>query len=115
MKNATSSVKFDLNAIKLKTAKQTAKAQLALDKQIVEDMAKFTPYKSGTLESTAHNDLGKGIIKNTTKYARRQYYGVDFNFTKEINPKATHHWFEKAKSIYIKPWQKLVNKELNES
>lgn len=114
MKQVTGKVTFNINQLKLKTVKQIAKAQKALDEQVVKDMSQFTPYKSGTLESTAHNDLGKGIIKNTTRYARRQYYGVDFNYTRDHNPKATHHWFEKAKSIYVKMWQKLVNTELNE-
>ena len=81
-------------------------AQQWLDKRVVQDTDKFVPMDIGMLAGSPRRatEFGSGKVVYDTPYARRQYYGVNFNFSRDKHPNATHHWFEKAKSIFLKYW-----------
>lgn len=65
-------------------------------------MGPFVPMDTGALEASA----GKSqpwVVTYDTPYARRQYYGVNFNFVKQKHPNAKARWDEGP------DWQELGN------
>lgn len=53
------------------------RVQKFIDKECIELMTKYTPWLNGVLEKAPESGtvIGSGIIKQTTPYARFQYYG----------------------------------------
>lgn len=92
------------------------RAQYLLDSQIVQDTSPFTPFRTGTLDSSVMRatDLGSGQIVYDTPYARHMYYGVHcrtgkpFNFNKKFHPLATQEWIEASKAVYLEKWTNTV-------
>lgn len=64
----------------------------------------YVPMKTGTLTNTVA--ITPGQIEHTVPYARYQYEGTHFNFTRTYHPKATAHW-DKAAEPTQKP--KLIS------
>lgn len=60
-------------------------------------MDKFVPMDKGKLSKDYTCDPGKVIY--STVYARRQFYGTNFNFSRDMHPNATARW-DKAVSPY---------------
>lgn len=81
-------------------------AQAKLDTQVIKDSNVFCPQDEGTLRDSAllNSRIGSGEIRWATPYAKRLYYGVNFNFSRDKNPNARAKWFEEAKSRYVKDW-----------
>lgn len=110
------SIKIDRglpNFINTKFPKWIKDGQNALDNRILKDCNPFVPMDTGMLSLSGRVDTeayasGKGGVSWHTPYAKRMYYGdigkPEFNFSRDKHPKATHRWFEKAKSIYGKQW-----------
>lgn len=97
--------------------KAIKRAQMKLDTQVINDSNYFIPHITGTLEDSAviNTVIGSGLVKWKTDYARRQYYGIDFDHSKQSNPNARSKWFEAAKAQKIEQWRKLVNDEIQHS
>lgn len=93
------------------------RAQMKLDQQIITDSNYYCPLKTGTLQKSAQINtvIGSGNIVWKTPYARRQYYGVNFDRSKDPNPNATAKWFEAAKAHKLNDWEKLVNDTIKHS
>lgn len=102
-------IKFDmsLNLDRGGHARRVGLAHAALDSQIIKDTEAFVPMDTGTLVSSALRHSVVGEIKYSTPYARRLYYGEGFNFRKIPHPQATHHWFEKAKAVWLGQWTRI--------
>lgn len=83
-------------------------AQAQLDQDVLKDSNYFIPFDTGHLRDSSliHTRIGSGKIVWKTKYAKYQYYGVDFNFSHDVNPNASSLWFERAKSLHKKDWLK---------
>lgn len=67
---------------------------LALAETSARYMNPFVPMRDGFLSqtyTTGVDDLG-GYVDYTMPYARKQYNGKGFNFSKEMHPLATDHW-----------------------
>lgn len=81
-------------------------AQAKLDTQVIKDSNVFCPEDVGTLRDSAllNSRIGTGEIRWATPYAKRLYYGVNFNFSRDKNPNARAKWFEEAKARYLKDW-----------
>ncbi len=60
----------------------------------------YTPYKTGMLDNTVV--ITPGQIEHTVPYARYQYYGERFHFSKEQHPLASAKWDQAAE-----PTQKI--------
>lgn len=113
-------IKFNMDSAKVtaKLGRYVHEKQRALDEQVAKDSTPFVPMRDGNIGGTLSNSVqksnfGSGQIKWETPYARRMYYGVNYNFNngpKAPHSQATHHWFEKAKSIYKKDWIRMMNK-----
>lgn len=106
-------VRLKLNVPKLiKTiGKRMAKAQFALDQQVLKDTNFYVPKDSGQLEASAIKGtrLGSGKIIYNEPYAAYQFY-TDNNKSKDQNPNASTEWFEVAKSKNVKKWDRIAQK-----
>lgn len=118
--------------------KQFQEAQFWLDGQVWNDMEKYMPFRDGIMrnvaltQSKALQGSGK-VIAGAPPYGRFLYEGkvmVDpdtgspwakkgakkvvtdrpLNFSKEVHPDATDHWFDSAKTESGDKWVKGVKK-----
>lgn len=108
---------FDTQAAKARISAAIHKAQIKLDQQVITDSNFYCPLKTGTLQKSAiiNTVLGSGLVVWRTPYARRQYYGVKFDRSRDPNPNACAKWFEAAKTRKSKDWEKLVNDTVKNS
>ena len=108
---------FDEAALMRRFHKGASLAQMRLDQQVITDSNYYCPLKTGTLQRSAiiGSVIGSGTVRWVTPYARRQYYGVGFDRSKDPNPNATAKWFEAAKAHRLKDWEKLVNDTVKNS
>lgn len=115
----TFTVKGNFNdaAAKARISAAIHKAQMKLDQQVINDSNYYVPLKTSTLQKSAiiNTVLGSGLVKWRTPYARAQYYGVNFDHSKQRNPNACAKWFEAAKAHKLKDWEKLVNDTIENS
>lgn len=102
---------FNEQAVKARFAKTIDLAQMKLDQQVITDSNYYCPLKTGTLQKSAQINtvIGSGLVVWRTPYARAQYYGVNFDRSKDPNPNACAKWFEAAKSRKLEAWRKLVS------
>lgn len=108
---------FNDTAAKARISAAIHKAQMKLDQQVITDSNYFVPLKEGVLQKSAiiNTVIGSGLVKWRTPYARAQYYGVNFDHSKQRNPNACAKWFEAAKARKVKQWEKLVNDTVKNS
>lgn len=118
------------------------KAQVELDRQVMNDMEPFMPYRTGRLvrETRAENrgregtgrftasgtDYGKYlytgkrlVTKNagdpwTRKGAKTYTTTQDIVFNKSVHPEAQAYWFEAAKKRHMKEWLRITKKTVGE-
>lgn len=88
------------------------RAQKWLDNEVLKDCQPFVPMRSGNLmdSGVAGTTLGSGEVVYNAPYARRMYYGTNFNFSKLKHPQACAQWFEKAKALHKEDWRQGVQK-----
>ena len=108
---------FNDAAAKARISAAVHKAQTRLDQQVITDSNFYCPLKTGTLQKSAviNTVLGSGLVKWRTPYARAQYYGINFDRSKDPNPNACAKWFEAAKARKMKDWEKSVNDTVKNS
>jgi len=105
--------KINPNHISKKLIKNMEKLQPILNIQVVKDSNVYCPKAEGTLQTSASDGNMNGkTVEWRTKYAHNLYYGVDYNFSKDVNPLARAKWFHEAKAKHKKDWIALLNKEL---
>lgn len=87
---------------------QYSKAQIWLDNEVIKDTTPYVPMDLGTLSKSAimGTKIGSGTVVWNTPYARRLYYGLNFNFSPAGHPKAQAQWFEASKAINKNKWLK---------
>lgn len=97
---------LDTQKLKAKTTSARDAAQMQLDQDVLKDSNYFIPFDTGHLRDSSliHTRIGSGKIVWGAKYARYQYYGVDFNFSHDVNPNSSSLWFERAKALHKKDW-----------
>ena len=111
---------FDTQATKARISAAIHKAQMKLDQQVITDSNYYCPLRAaqgGTLQKSAQINtvIGSGLVVWRTPYARRQYYGVNFDHSKSANPNACAKWFEAAKAQKMEQWRKLVDDTIKNS
>lgn len=111
---------FDTQAVKARISAAIHKAQMKLDQQVITDSNYYCPLRAaqgGTLQKSAQINtvIGSGLVVWRTPYARRQYYGVNFDHSKSANPNACAKWFEAAKARKMEQWRKLVDDTIKNS
>lgn len=89
-----------------------------LTNQVAADMDQFVPFSVMNHEHMANTvHVKDNHITYSTPYARAQFYGFINghpirHWTTSEHPQATKRWDLKAKSLYMKQWQRLYAKEL---
>lgn len=116
MEGLTFSAKAVINEaeIKAKTTDKIKQVQAPLDALVLQDSNYFIPIKTHTMENSSiiSTKIGTGEIVWRTDYARRQYYGVNFDHSKQLNPNACAKWFEAAKARWLDKWVRFINEQL---
>lgn len=92
---------------------QKNKAQKWLDSQVIVDSTPYVPMNTGALFKSAATGthLGDGLVVWDSAYARRLYYGLEFNFRDDKHPKAQAQWFEAAKATCKQTWIRIVRQK----
>ncbi|PEU16828.1 minor capsid protein, partial [Bacillus sp. AFS019443] len=103
-------ITVDTSGIESRVLEAIQKTQFVLDQQVLKDSNFFIPKDTGELErsSIRFSRPGEGHIEWNTPYARRTYYGVNFNFSRDSNPNASSLWFECAKARNVTDWARIV-------
>lgn len=70
----------------------------------------WVPYLNNPLSTTV--EIEPYLIRYIQPYARRQYYGVDFNHTVEFHPLASALWDEVAMQTQLEPFKEQVKEIL---
>lgn len=85
-------------------------AQYVLDNQVLKDSNYFIPMDTQALERSGimFSQLGDGVVRWQTPYARKVYYDTNINFSVDKNPRARALWFEAAKSQFGNSWVTLA-------
>ena len=103
-------VEFDVGAAMARREPLFARAQAALDEQVIKDSNVYCPEQEGTLQSSAitASKIGQGVVMYATPYARRLYYNPQYNFSHDKNPNARGKWFEEAKARHCGDWLRIA-------
>jgi len=80
------------------------RAQAFLDSEVIRQSHQFVPFVQGTLANTVVIEA-PGRIVYVQPYARRQYYGDSFTFTKTFHPDAGARWTDRAKAAHLADWK----------
>ena len=117
---------------------QYRRAQFALDSQVMIDMQPYMPMVTGTFinvtKAMSASLAGSGIVvaaappmgrflyegkvmvdpETNSPWARKGAKKVvtekDLQYNKNAHPKATDHWFEKAKEEHLDEWVELTKR-----
>lgn len=97
--------------------KALKKAQYALDSQVLKDSNYFIPMDTSYLmnSSLRASEIGEGLIRWDTPYARRLYYNPQYNFQKDENPNARGLWFEEARARFAPDWERIAQQTFNDN
>lgn len=87
-------------------------AQKFLDNEVVKDCTPYVPMRTGALMRSGINGTkpGSGKVIYNAPYSKKMYYGLHYNFSKDLHPQASAQWFEKAKAVELKSWMSGVDK-----
>ena len=125
-------IDFNVAKIASKIKSHIETLQPILDMQVMKDSNYYAPMDTGNLQASAITgsyfeqptkaltmpilqsgqmsvNAGKGKVVWNTPYAKKMYYGVGYNFSKDSNTNAQAKWFEKAKATKIGNWRKILN------
>lgn len=90
MANITFKVNIDADLYRVLDKILDNKTKLAIHNLFAKMNNDYVPFLEGPLSQTVQ--VFPDYIKYIQPYANYQYNGVNFNFTKDFHPKATHHW-----------------------
>jgi len=84
--------------------------QELLDSEVLKSSNVFIPTDSHELmrSSLRATSFGSGKIIWDVPYARRLYWNPSYNFSTDVNPKASGMWYEKAKAQDLGEWIKML-------
>ena len=105
----STTVTFNTPKVSARIKRDLVPVQKALDIQVLKDSNYFCPEKDGDLKTSGLQSVpGSGIVEWNKPYANKQYN--DFkNKSLDKNPSARMKWFEAAKALHKKDWEKLAN------
>jgi len=106
--------KLDVAATEKRLDARLKLAQKAVDAKVLQDSNFYIPMDSGSLKNSGiiSTVIGSGVVQWSAPYAAEQYYGKP-NKSHQKNPNARMMWFEVAKSVKLKEWEKLANDTYN--
>lgn len=107
----TVTTKLDEREIAVRIEAKAKKVQPYLAAMVLQDSNYFVPIKTSTLEKSAiiNSRINESVIVWRTPYARAQYYGDNFDHSKQFNPNARPRWFEAARAQWLEKWVRFTN------
>ena len=83
-----------------------------LTNEFIKDANYYAPMDKGILRSSAiiNSIFRKGLAIWKTPYARRLFYGITFNFSKDSNPNARAMWGDEAERVHRKKYKRIFTK-----
>lgn len=83
-----------------------ARAQKFMDSEVLRYSAPYVPMRSGWLMKSGNTGtvIGSGKVIYNAPYAKKCYYGLHMNFSKDKHPQACAQWFEPAKAVHKQDW-----------
>ena len=114
MIGATGTFKFSPEGVRTKIGGASRRAQFLLDQQVAKDSNYYCPedlgYSGGLMGSVEPSATeGKGVLVWNEPYAAAQYYDLP-NKSKDKNPNARMKWFEAAKAVCKKKWERVAQR-----
>jgi hypothetical protein len=108
-------VKVSIDGLARAAAKRSAYARFVTTQQVIKDSNRYVPFYEGTLmkSSLTASDPKRGIVRWDTPYARKMYNGLNYNFSKDMNPLAGPQWYKRAEGVHGKSWLKVAQGALN--
>jgi hypothetical protein len=108
-------VRAELGNLQSRVQQAIDASQIQLDQEVLKDSNFFIPKDTGELErsSLRASNIGQGVLRWDTPYARRLYYNPQYTFSKDVNPNAQGLWFEAAKARYKRDWIRISQQTLN--
>ena len=105
--------KVDINIPRLNDRfdNRLQRAQSYLDNEVIRHSRPYVPFVQGMLANTVVIEA-PGKIVYVQPYARRLYYGLDFDFTTTFHKNAGPKWADKAKAVHFNDWKDGVEKIL---
>lgn len=107
-----------------KAQKAANAAKFAVAENVLADCSEYVPYETGALRRSGDTEQpsGDGPAKvvwgkdaDTAKYARVQYFGVNFDHPRRPNnSKGCAKWFEKAKAERKAEWVAMAQQVMRE-
>lgn len=88
-------VLVDMNVNAVYNSRITSRVRLLATTTLAKLLNPYVPFDTGTLANTA--EVSETSVTYIQPYARRMYYGEDFNFNTDYHPFATHHWLDALK------------------
>ncbi|UTI41120.1 minor capsid protein [Niallia sp. RD1] len=109
-------IEFNTANISSRIRNTLEETQKILDVQVLKDSNYYAPQDTGELQRSGDRLTipGSGKVIWETPYARRLYYGITFNFSKDKNANAGPLWFEQGKSTFLSDWVRIVQNDFND-
>ena len=90
--------------------------QLQMHNELARIVDPWVPFLEGALAQTI--EVTEDGVTYTQPYARRQYYGLDFNHTIDYHPLASAQWDKAAMTVkreeFVKICESIINRRLKE-
>ncbi|MED1602603.1 minor capsid protein [Alkalihalophilus marmarensis] len=111
------SVNVDISKIAPKVINATKRAKHAVAEQVLKDSNSFVPADIWNLRDSSlrFSNLEEGQLVWQTPYARKLYFGVRFNFSRDKNPNAGPLWYERARAAYLPQWQNVAKRTVEQN
>lgn len=112
-------VNFDSKRIqkKFEALQDDDKMMLEIHTTFARMINPWVPYLHGPLSQTV--EIEPHCVRYIQPYARRQYYGLDFNHTKDVHPLASAMWdkvaMETQRDSFVKQVSKIVKRRARQT
>lgn len=110
----STSIRVNIRNVDRQLRQHMETAKFALSQQVLKDSNEYIPADTWELRNSSltASKPNEGKLIWNTPYARRMYYGMNYNFSKDKNINASAEWFEKAKSVHKKDWLKIAKAKI---
>ncbi|MET3504943.1 minor capsid protein [Halalkalibacter oceani] len=110
-------VRVDTSKIQPKLASATKRARFLVAQQVLKDSNRFAPRDIGNLidSSVRASNLDEGLVAWDTPYARKLYFGVRMNFSRDKNPSAGPMWYERARAAHLPEWVNVAKNAMRDT
>lgn len=109
-------IQINRHACEVRVQAAAQKAVSMVSSEILRDCNEFVKVDKHTLEASSYiySNTKQGHLVWNTVYARRQHDDIE-TASKDVNPKASWKWTEKAKKAYKDRWARQFQRAVEMS